>query len=168
MSDNENELSAEEVEGLFNTATAKVSTLPDEGVAEYEVTEIKNFAPNPKYDGDDLYQVFRINMRNCDNPDANDAHIKVKVYCDKNAETNDWERDENGMPKLRGAGDKKNPLTHADPGTAYGKLLAAIWPRESDRLDKTFRDLPGERVKLGIAYDTFNNNEYAKVNPRPL
>lgn len=166
--DNENTLSAAELDSLLGTTTQNVSKLPDEGVAEYEVSEVKGFNANPKFDADDIYQVLHIMFNNCDNPAGNQARIKVKLYCDRDPISNDWVRDDDGNPAIRGAGGKQNPLTHADPSSPYGKLLAAIWPREADRLDKDMRDIVGEHVKLAISYDEFNGNPYAKVAPRAL
>jgi len=155
------ELTPEEVEALMGTTVKNVSSMPNEGVAEYEIVEPRFFEPGD-WDNDDVYKVISIVMRNCDDESANPAAMKVRLYADKDPKTNDWVRDKKGNVIVRG-------LEKASPNSNYGKLLAAVWPNEKDRIGKGLRDLVGQRLKANIAHKVSpNGKDYAEVNPRPL
>lgn len=155
------ELTPEQIEALMGTTVKNVSTMPEEGLAEYEVADVRFFEPG-EWDNDDVYKVMSFVLRNCDDDTANAATMKVRLYADKDPKTNDWVRDADGNVITRG-------LEKATPNSNWGKLLAACFPNEKDRLGKSIQDVIGTRIKANIAHKKSpNGKDYAEVNPRPL
>lgn len=159
MSDNE--MSKAEIDAILGTTVKNVTSMPAEGLAEYEISDFRFFEPG-EWDNDDVYQVMAIILRNCEDETANAAQMKVRLYADKDPKTNDWVRDENGNVIIRG-------LEKASKNSNWGKLIRAVFPDEKKAVGASAGQLLGKRIKCNIAYKVSpQGKEYAEVNPRPL
>lgn len=153
-----------DLNAALGTTVKTTHDRPDEGVWEGEITGVRMMKPNPVYAKDDDYATLGFGIRNVNNPDSNDAMVFINLFADKDPATNDWIRDEAGNVITRG-------LENASTRTKWGKLLAAVYPKEGDRVGVQAQDLVGSRIAVEVKWERKKNNPLEKkavVTPLPL